>query len=118
MPTKWKIRPDETAIWLGVLLDAAFDPTSKVLNLARSAEIHNAQVREQGLDLMRLTARDGRCELLSIAGDVTRYPEDYPTSRQAELLLAWAQRWLQQSDWTRLSARVRKRREKLNAVTP
>lgn len=110
MPRGKEIRSDEVSIWLGVLLDAAFDPTSKTLNLARSAEIHNARVRDQGLALDKLTARDGLTQLLALASDFTAYPEDYSGTRRAELLLAWVERWIQPQDWTRLHARVRKRR--------
>ncbi|MEQ5770046.1 hypothetical protein NFH98_20965 [Halomonas sp. H33-56] len=112
MSRKREIRPDEVTIWLGVLLDAAFDPTSATLNLARSAEAFNSQARGQGLDFQPQTARDGLCQLLALAGDFTAYPEDYTDRRRAELLLAWVDRWMQPEDWSRLSSRVRKRRER------
>lgn len=109
------IRGDEVSLWLGVLLGAAFDPTSHTLNLARSAELLNAQAKAGGVtDHVRVSARDGLGQLLSLAGDFVTYPEDYRTSRQAELLLIWANRWLQPEDWNRLQAKVRKRRELIN----
>lgn len=114
MPRKREIVPSEAQLWLGVLLDAAFDPTSKTLDLARSAEIANQQAQESGqLDALRLAARDGKTQLLSLAGDLTAYPEDYSDQRRAELLLAWAERWVQPEDWSRLAARVRKRRQRV-----
>lgn len=112
MPRKREIRPDEVSVWLGVLLDAAFDPTGQTLNLARSAEIINARARAQGLDLMKQWARDGLSQLLALASDFTNYPEDFPDRRRAELLLVWAERWMQPDDWSRLQSRVRKRRER------
>ena len=112
-----RMRPDEALIWLGVLLDAAFDPTSSTLNLARSAEQLNASARDQGLDLMKQTARDGQSQLLALASDFTNYPEEHTDARRAELLLAWVDRWMQPEDWARLHARVRKRRQRLNAIT-
>lgn len=109
------ISPLETSIWLGVLLDAAFDPTSKTLNLARSAEIANQVARDQGLvNALHLTARDGQSQLLALASDFVNYPEDFSDRRRAELLLGWVERWIQPGDWTRLSARVRKRRSLAN----
>jgi hypothetical protein len=108
------IHPAEADLWLGVLLDAAFDPTSRVLNLARSAEIANQKTRSQGMvDALRLTARDGKCQLLSLAGDFTAYGEEYGPRRRAELLLNWANRWIQPQDWCRLAATVRKRRARM-----
>ena len=117
MTSRRVIRSDEVGIWLGVLLDAAFDPTSATLNLARSAEIHNAKAREQGLALTPQTARDGKSQLLGLASDFTVYPDELTSARQGELLLAWIDRWMQPEDWTRLHARVRKRRQKRNAMT-
>lgn len=116
MPRKREIRTDEVTIWLGVLLDAAFDPTSTALNLARSAEQANARAKAQGVGLPRLTARDGLSQLLALASDFTTYPDDYTDRRRAELLLLWAERWMQPSDWTRLASRVRKRRERSGAI--
>jgi len=114
MARKREIVPSEARLWLGVLLDAAFDPTSRTLDLARSAEIANHQTQANGpRDALRLTARDGKTQLLALAGDLTAYPEDYSDQRQAELLLAWAERWIQPEDWGRLAARVRKRRQKM-----
>lgn len=114
MPRRREIRPDEASLWLGVLLDAAFDPTSRTLNLARSAELANKASRDQGMtEALRLTARDGRSQLLTIAGDFVNYPEEYSDRRRAELLLAWVERWMQPEDWARLQARVRKRRSLL-----
>lgn len=114
MARKRSIAPDEARIWLGVLLDAAFDPTTHQLNLARSAEIANQRTRESGMrDALHLTARDGKTQLLALAGDLTAYPDDYTSQREAELLLAWSERWIQPDDWGRLAARVRKRRQKM-----
>jgi hypothetical protein len=92
MARKRSISPYEAHIWLGVLLDAAFDQTSRTLSLS---------------------SRDGQTQLLALAGDLTAYPDDYSAQRQAELLLAWAERWIQPEDWGRLAARVRKRRQRL-----
>lgn len=110
------IAPDEARIWLGVLLDAAFDPTARhQLNLARSAEIANQRAQESGhRDALRLTARDGRTQLLGLASDLTAYPDDYTSQREAELLLAWCEMWLQPGDWRRLVERVKKRRQRTN----
>lgn len=114
MARKREIVPSEAQLWLGVLLDAAFDPTSKTLDLARSAEIANQHAQAQGSrDTLRLTARDGKKQLLSLAGDLTAYPEDYSDQRRAELLLTWSERWVQADDWSRLTARVRKRRQRM-----
>lgn len=114
MARKRSIAPDEARIWLGVLLDAAFDPTARhQLNLARSAEIANQRAQESGhRDALRLTARDGRTQLLGLAGDLTAYPDDYTSQREAELLLAWCEMWLQPDDWRRLVERVKKRRQR------
>lgn len=112
MARKREIVPSEAQLWLGVLLDAAFDPTSKTLNLAHSAEIANRQAQARGKrDALYLTARDGKTQLLALASDLTAYPGDYSDRRQAELLLRWAERWIQPNDWGRLTARVRKRRQ-------
>lgn len=114
MPRHREIRPDEALLWLGVLLDAAFDPTSITLNLARSAEAANKAAYEQGMkEALRLTARDGQSQLLALAGDFVNYPEEYSDRRRSELLLAWVERWMQPEDWTRIQARVRKRRRLL-----
>jgi hypothetical protein len=111
MARKREIRSQEAKIWLGVLLDAAFDPTSKTLNLARSAEIANQAAHSQGLtNTLCLTARDGQSQLLALASDFVNDPEGYTDHRQAELLLDWVERWMQPEDWARLQARVRKRR--------
>lgn len=119
MPRKREIVPDEAQLWLGVLLDAAFDPTSKTLDLTHSAEIANRQAQESGQrDAMRLTARDGKTQLLALADDLTAHPEEYGDQRQAELLLDWVERWVQPKDWARLQARVRKRRQRLIKQLP
>lgn len=113
MSRKREIVPSEAQLWLGVLLDAAFDPTSRTLDLARSAEIANRQAQGSGQrNALRLTARDGKTQLLALAGDLTAYPEEYSDQRRAELMLAWAERWVQAEDWSRLAARVRKRRQR------
>lgn len=107
-----RVQPSEAKIWLGVLLDAAFDPTTQTLNLARSAEKSNRKAQEQGMpNALKQTASDGQSQLLALASDFVNYPEDHSDARQGELLLAWIERWMQPEDWTRLSARVRKRRE-------
>lgn len=109
------IYAEEADLWLGILLGASFDPTSHTLNLARSAELINQRKADAALkDYIKVTARDGRQELLALASDFTTYPEDYNASRRAEMLLRWANLWLQADDWNRLQAKVRKRREKLN----
>ncbi|TDX22937.1 hypothetical protein DFO67_1267 [Modicisalibacter xianhensis] len=111
MARRREIRPGEATLWLGVLLDAAFDPTSKTLNLARSAEIASQAAQDQGMTgALRLTARDGQSQLLALASDFVNYPEEYGDRRRAELLLGWVERWMQPEDWARLQARVRKRR--------
>ncbi|GHB15743.1 hypothetical protein [Modicisalibacter luteus] len=113
MARRREIRPEEATLWLGVLLDAAFDPTSKTLNLARSAEIANQAAQKQGMaGALRLTARDGQSQLLALASDFVSYPEEQSDKRRAELLLGWAEHWMLPEDWTRLAARVRKRRER------
>ncbi len=112
MPRKREIRPNEVGVWLGVLLDAAFDPTAQALNLARSAEAINARASAQGLNLTKQRARDGLSQLLALASDFTTYPEEYTDCRRAELLLVWVDRWMQPDDWSRLHSRVRKRRER------
>lgn len=114
MPRKRSIAPDEARIWLGVLLDAAFDPTARhQLNLGRSAEILNQCAQEQGhTSALKLRGRDGSAQLLSLASDLTNYPEDYTSQREAELLLAWCEMWLQPDDWRRLVERVKKRRQR------
>ncbi|MDY7117887.1 hypothetical protein RAN53_16180 [Halomonas sp. SSL-5] len=93
---------------MGVLLDAAFDPTSTALDLARSADALNYTEPGHGWQ-----ARHGQAGLLAIASDLTQYPHDYSDTRRAELLLAWAERWVQAEDWSRLTARVRKRRQRM-----
>lgn len=114
MARRREIRPEEATLWQGVLLDAAFDPTSKTLNLARSAEIANQAAQSQGMTgALRLTARDGQSQLLSLISDFTNYPEDYSDRRRAELMLDWVNRWMPPEDWARLAARVRKRRERI-----
>jgi hypothetical protein len=111
------IHPDEATLWLGVLLDSAFDPTSKTINLARSAEVANQAARDQGIaDALHLTARDGQSQLLALASDFVSYPEEYSDRRRADLLLNWVERWMQPGDWARLAARVRKRRSQANNV--
>lgn len=111
MARKREVVPSEAQLWLGVLLDAVFDPTSQVVNLAAQAEAMNraAPPRSPG----GWSARMGRSELLAIAGDITDYPDDYPPSRAAELLLMWADRWVVAEDWRRLQGRVRKRRQRV-----
>ncbi|KGE77228.1 hypothetical protein FP66_11260 [Halomonas salina] len=107
MGRKRVIVPEEASLWLGVLLDAAFDPTSTALDLKRSADVLNHTGPGHGWQ-----ARHGQAELLAIASDLTQYPHDYSDTRRAELLLAWAERWVQADDWQRLQGRVRKRRQR------
>ncbi|MDN3554357.1 hypothetical protein QWY74_12985 [Halomonas almeriensis] len=103
--------PEEASLWLGVLLDAAFDPTSTALDLQRSADVLNHQGPGNGWQ-----AHHGQSNLLAIASDLTQYPHDYSDQRRTELLLTWAERWVQPDDWSRLAARVRKRRERLTTT--
>lgn len=111
MPRKRDINAGESAIWLGVLLDAAFDPTSQALNLAARAETLNREA-PPSMPQGGWSPRIGRSELLGIASDINDYPDDIPPSRAADLLLRWADRWVSSDEWTRLKARVRKRRQK------
>jgi hypothetical protein len=111
MPRKREIVPGEASLWLGVLLDAVFDPTSQVVNLVATAEAMNRTAPPSTLR-GGWSARGGRSELLAIASDLNDYPNDYPPTRAAELLLAWSERWLTTDDWRRLQARVRKRRQR------
>lgn len=117
MARKREIVPVESKIWLGVLLDATFDPTSQVLNLAAQAEAMNREA-PPSTPVGGWSARIGRSELLAIARDITDYPDDYHPSRAAEILLRWANRWVATDDWSRLKARVRKRRQRLTKQAP
>ena len=107
MGRKRVIAPEEASLWLGVLLDAAFNPTSTALNLKRSADVLNHTGTGHGWQPCH-----GQADLLAIASDLTQYPNDYSDTRRAELLLAWAERWIQADDWQRLQGRVRKRRQR------
>lgn len=107
MGRKRVIAPEEASLWLGVLLDAAFDPTSTALDLQRSADMLNHTGSGHSWQ-----ARHGQADLLAIASDLTQYPHDYNDVRRAELLLTWAERWIQPDDWQRLQGRVRKRRQR------
>lgn len=107
MGRKRVIAPEEASLWLGVLLDAAFDHTSTALNLERSAEVLNQTRPGKGWQ-----AHHGQADLLAIASDFTQYPHDYNDQRRAEMLLAWVHRWVQADDWQRLHGRVRKRRQR------
>ncbi|GHB15532.1 hypothetical protein [Modicisalibacter luteus] len=110
----YTVRPDEAILWLGILLDAVFDPTSKTINLARSAEIANQRARDNSLHrALALRPSDGKSQLLALASDFTNYPEDYPDTQRAELIESWMERWVQPEDIKRLNARVRKRRQRL-----
>jgi hypothetical protein len=80
MPRPRSIQAAEAPLWLEVLLTYAFGPTPA----------------EQA----------ARLDLLGVAHDATAHPDD----RLAELLLAWAGRYVGVEDWKRLQARVRKRR--------
>lgn len=88
MPRPRTMHADEVATWLAVLLDTAFDPAIDAVE------------------------REGKAELLAIASDFTHYPDDYPESRQVELLLRWVAKWLPNDWWPRLQGRVRKRRSR------
>ncbi len=110
MPRSREIPAEECQVWLGVLLDAVFDPTSKVVNLGRRAEQMNQE--GEGTPKGGWSAKVGKSELLAIARDITDYPEDYPSEHRADLLLRWVNRWVTDEDWSRLKARVRKRRQR------
>lgn len=84
MARTWAIQAAEAHLWLEVLLTHAFGST-------------HAQ-------------RVARLDLLGVAHDATAYPDDIPDGRLAELLLAWAEKYVSPEDWKRLQARVRKRR--------
>lgn len=86
MPRPKQMHADEVTTWLAVLLDTAFDPDSEAI------------------------AQQGKSQLLAIAGDFTTYPDDFPDTRRAELLLRWVATWLPDGQWPRLQSRVRKRR--------
>lgn len=111
MTRKREIRQDEVDMWLGVLLDAAFDQATQGLDLDQSAALLNTNAP----GARKLSGRDGLAQLLALASDFTNYPTDYNDTRRAELLLAWVAMWLQVDDWNRLQGRVRKRRAR-NAV--
>lgn len=105
MGRKRVIAPEEASLWLSVLLDAAFDPTSTVLE--HSANVLNHSGSGDGWQ-----AHHAQTDLLAIASDLTQYPHDYSDKQRAELLLAWSNRWIQPDDWLRLQGRVRKRRQR------
>lgn len=90
MPRPRKMNADEVATWLAVLLDTAFDPS--------------------GPSSLSPVDRIGKAQLLALASDFTNYPDDFPDTRRAELLLLWVAKWLPESLWPRLQNRVRKRR--------
>lgn len=92
MPRPRKMNADEVATWLAVLLDAAFEPA-------------NDAVQPQG-----------KAQLLALASDFTHYPDDYPNTRRAEMLLRWSSIWLPPEWWDRLQRRVRKRRSRATSV--
>lgn len=54
--------------------------------------------------------RAAQLDLLGVAYDATAYPNDIPDARLAELLLAWAERYVGAGDWHRLQAKIRQRR--------
>ena len=81
------ITPDEVDTWLALLLEATF-----------SGDIDTPQAARLGL--------------LGIASVATQYPYDVPPARQVTLLLTWAEQWISPADWSRLAARVRKRRQR------
>lgn len=78
------IQAAEARLWLEVLLAHAFGS----LHAQKQAQL----------------------DLLGVAHDATAYPDDIPNWRLAQLLLAWAERYVGAGDWQRLQARVRKRR--------
>lgn len=78
------IQAAEAPLWLEVLLTYAFG----------SEPVHRA----------------ARLDLLGVAHDATAYPDDIPNGRLAELLLAWAERYVGTGDWQRLQAKIRQRR--------
>lgn len=84
MPRPRALQDAEAPLWLAVLLDYTFSDK-------------NAQ-------------RAARLDLLGVAHDATAYPDDIPGWRLAELLLAWAEKYVSAEDWRRLQARIRKRR--------
>lgn len=112
-----EIDPGEHRIWLGILLDAVFDPTSRVVNLRARAEAMNREY-PPSTPGGGWNPRIAQAELLSIASDVTDYPDDIPPRRAAELLVLWAERWLTKEDWDRLQGRVRKRRQQARLRPP
>ncbi|UYV20955.1 hypothetical protein K1Y77_17195 (plasmid) [Halomonas qaidamensis] len=91
MPRPKQMNDNEVATWLAVLLDTAFDPA------------HDA-VQQQG-----------KAQLLALASDFTHYPDDFPDTRRAQLLLRWVSIWLPDDWWPRLQNRVRKRRSRVGA---
>lgn len=111
MSRKRVIRPDEASTWLGILLSAAFDSTNMThnLNLAKSAEILNANARRQGLPTVH-SPESGKCQLLDLAYNFTNNPRENPPKKLAEQLLQWSYQWLQPKDWLRLQERNKKRR--------
>lgn len=84
MPRPRAIQAAEAPLWLAVLLDYSFSNKS--------------------------AQRAAQLDLLGIAHDATAYPDDIPNWRVAQLLLAWADKYVSAQDWQRLQARVRKRR--------
>lgn len=78
------IQASEAHLWLEVLLAYAFG----------SESAHRA----------------ARLDLLGVAHDATAYPDDISDGRLAELLLAWAERYVGGEDWQRLQAKIRQRR--------
>ncbi|WP_030074900.1 hypothetical protein [Halomonas alkaliantarctica] len=78
------IQAAEASLWLEVLLTYAFGPAPA----------------QQAAQL----------DLVGIAHDATAYPDDIPNGRLAQLLLAWAERYVEAGDWQRLQARIRQRR--------
>lgn len=86
MPRKRAIQAAEASIWLPALLDHCFSE-----NVAQ---------------------KSSKLDLLNIAYDATAYPDDIPVQRLAELLLLWAEKYVNAEDWQRLQSRVRKRRSR------
>lgn len=84
MPRPRAIQAAEAPLWLAVLLDYSFSNK----NAQRAAQL----------------------DLLGIAHDATAYPDDIPNWRVAQLLLAWADKYVSAEDWQRLQARLRQRR--------
>ncbi|WP_417667146.1 hypothetical protein [Pseudidiomarina sp.] len=90
MPRPRAIQTAEAPLWLAVLLDYSFSDKS--------------------------AQRAAQLDLVGIAHDAAAYPDDIPHWRLAELLLAWAGRYVSARDWQRLQAKIRQRRRQSEAA--